>query len=159
MDGPLFMDAQITPHRALSPRGQKVLLGVMGAADLVLSAMLIAAGAGVAVPLLALSLLALAIALAASNRRLGALEQIKVSAAEVRVVRLGRSGEECVCASPTAFTRVELVDEDYGAAELRLRLSDRELAVGESLSRPERLALAKALESAIRRARSGGPAW
>jgi uncharacterized membrane protein len=60
-----------------------------------------------------------------------------------------------VWVSPTAFTRLALVGDAGDADHLRLRLSDRELRVARDLSPPERQAFAKALDTALWRARTG----
>ncbi len=44
MDGPLFMDAVITPHRSLSNRGAVVLISVVTAFDALLAVIFVAIG-------------------------------------------------------------------------------------------------------------------
>jgi uncharacterized membrane protein len=155
MDAPLLMDAVIAPNRALSPRGLIVLLAILGTMNAGLALVFIAMGAGPVVAFLGLDLAAVIVAFAVSNRRARDQERVRVSAAEIRVTRRARGGDLTVWASPTAFTRVVFLDEEDGAGEVRLRLSDRETPVAAALSRPERLAFVAALESAIRRARTG----
>jgi uncharacterized membrane protein len=156
MDAPLLMDAVISPHRALSPRGLVVLLTVLATINAAMALVFLIIGAGLVVPFLGLDLAAVAIAFFANNRRAAERERVRVSQTEIRVTRHDRAGEQTVWASPTLFTRVVFVDDEAGAGEVRLRLSDRETLVGAALSRPERLAFVAALEAAIRRARRGG---
>jgi uncharacterized membrane protein len=152
MDVPLFMDAVISPHRALSGRGLAIVLAVLIGLDAVFGLVFALMGAGLVVAFMALGALALAFAFVANNRRARDLERVQVSPVEVRVIRRVRAAEMVVWTSPTAFTRVELLDGEASAGELRLRLRDRKVEVAQALSRPERLAFAEALEKAIHRA-------
>ena len=155
----MFMDAVITPHRSLSRRGFIVLISLMTAINAITCAIFLAMGAGPIPIFLGLDLLAVIVAFVASNRAASRHERIQVTTAEVRVL-LQKAGQEprTVWVSPTAFTRVALVDDEHGAGDLSLRLSSRERPVARALSRPERLAFARALDSAIARARTG-KAW
>ena len=155
MDEPFFMDAVITPHRSMSSKGFIILIGVLTAINATSAAFFMYIGAGPVPIFLGLDLLAMIVAFAVSRRAARRHERIRVTATEVRVIQASPRGEETVWVSPTAFTRVALVGDAGDADFLRLRLSDRELRVARDLSRPERLAFAKALDRAIWRARSG----
>jgi len=155
MDGPFYMDAVITPHRSLSPRGLVVLIAVMTALDAAMAALFMAIGAPPIPIFLGLGLIAAIVALAASNRAAEKRERIQVTLAEVRVVLETPRGATTIWTSPTAFTRVSLAEAEDDEADLHLRLSGRELAVARALSRGERRAFARALDTAILRARSG----
>jgi uncharacterized membrane protein len=152
MDAPLFMDAVISPGRALSARGLMVLLAIFVGLDAVLALIFAFMGAAVVVVFMAAGIGALALALAISHRGGRDQERVQVSPIEVRVIRRERAAEKIVWTSPTAFTRVELIDGEASAGELRLRLRERQVKVAQALSRPERLAFAEALEKAIRQA-------
>jgi uncharacterized membrane protein len=154
MDTPLFMNAVISPNRALSARGLVVLLAVFIGLDAALALVFALMGAALVIGFMAVGVGALAVAFVISNRRTRDQERVQVSPLEVRVIRRVRRAETVVWTSPTAFTRVELVDGETSAGELRLRLRERQVEVAHALSRPERLAFAQALESAIRRAQS-----
>jgi uncharacterized membrane protein len=155
MDGPLFMDAVITPHRSLTSRGVVVLIGVVTAFDAVMAVVFVGVGAAPIPIFLGIGLLAVILALVASNRAALRQERIQVTPSEVRVVKEARGVAQIVWVSPTAFTRVSLADEDDDESALHLHLSDRALPVAGALSRGERRAFARALETAIRRARLG----
>lgn len=154
MDAPLFMDAVISPNRALSSRGLATLLAIFIGLDAALGLVFALMGAGLVVAFMGVGAVALALALAISNRRTRDQERVQVSPVEVRVIRRVRAAETIVWSSPTAFTRVELIDGEASAGELRLRLRERQVEVAHALSRPERLVFAEALEKAIRRAQS-----
>jgi len=155
MDGPLFMDAVITPNRSLSARGLVVLIAVMTALDAVMATLFVAMGAAPIPIFMGIALLAAVVALVASRRAATRRERIQVSAAEVRVVLESPGGPMTIWTSPTAFTRVFLAGDGDDDSRLELHLSDRELAVARALSRRERRDFAGALERAIARARVG----
>ena len=156
MDGPLFMDAVITPNRSLSARGLVALILAMTALDAGMAALFMAMGAAPIPIFMGVGLIAAVVALVASHRAAARRERIQVTAAEVRVTLETRRGAQTVWTSPTAFTRVSLAgEEDDDEGGLHLRLSDRELAVARALSRRERRDFANALERAIARARLG----
>ena len=149
------MDAVITPHRSLTPRGAMALIGAVSVFDALLAMMFVAIGAAPVPIFLGIGLFAMIVALVASQRSAMRRERILVSAAEVRVVTQERGAERLVWASPTAFTRVSFADGDDDETALRLHLSDRALPVAQALSRRERREFARALEAAIRRAKAG----
>jgi uncharacterized membrane protein len=156
MDGHLFMDAVITPHRSLSRRGFIVLISVLTVVNAATALGAFAMGAAPVPIFLGLDVIGVAIAFAFSHRAADRDERIQVTAAEVRVMlRTGKGDARTVWVSPTAFTRVALIGDAGDAGDLQLCLSDRELPVARALSRPERLAFAQALDQAIMRARIG----
>jgi uncharacterized membrane protein len=155
MDEPFFMDAVITPHRSMSSKGFIILIGVLTGINAVSAAFFVMLGAGPVPIFLGLDLVAIIVAFSVSSRAARHHERIRVTAREVRVSLASPRGEETVWVSPTAFTRLALVGDAGDADYVRLRLSDRELRVARDLSRPERQAFAKALDTAIWRARSG----
>jgi uncharacterized membrane protein len=155
MEGPLFMDAVITPHRSLTPRGAMALIGAVTVFDTAMAVIFVAMGAAPIPIFLGIGLFAMVVALVVSNRAATRRERILVSAAEVRVVKEERGAEQLVWVSPTAFTRVSLSDAEDDEAALHLHLSDHALPVAQALSRRERREFAQALEAAIRRARAG----
>ncbi|HSZ51834.1 MAG TPA: DUF2244 domain-containing protein [Caulobacteraceae bacterium] len=154
MDVPLFMDAVISRNRTLSPRGLRTLFSILIGIDVVLGVVFALMGAGLVAGFMALAAVALGVAFAINNRHARELERVQVSPFEVRVVRCVRAEETVVWTSPTAFTRVELIDGEASAGEVHLRLRERQVEVAQALSRPERLAFAEALEAAIRQAQS-----
>jgi uncharacterized membrane protein len=155
MEEPFFMDAVITPHRSMSSKGFIILIAVLTTINAVSAAFFVMIGAGPVPIFLGLDLVAVIVAFAVSGRAARRQERIRVTASEVRVIKASPRGEETVWVSPTAFTRVALVGDAGDADFLRLRLSDRELRVACDLSRPERVAFAKALDRAIWQARTG----
>ena len=147
------MDTVITPHRSLSEKGFIILIAVMTAINCATAVLFVSLGAAPVPVFLGLDLVAVVVARAVSNRRALRKERVQVSAAEVRVVLETPQGDQLLWASPTAFTRVNVVGETEDLPDLRLALSGRELPVGRALGRAERLDFAAALKQAILRAR------
>ena len=151
----VYMDALLTPSRSLSLRGLWVLMGVLVVYNLLVAVFLFAIGAFPVPIFLGLDFLGLFIAFRVSNRRAGRAERVHVTADRVQVSHRPPKGREhTVWSSPTAFTRVLVEQVGEHETHVRLRLSNRMLSLGASLSPEERSNFAEALERAIRSARS-----
>ncbi len=139
-----YLDAQITPARSLSRRGLKVVMTItiLLAAIPVTTFMIM--GAHLVLPFVGVDVFGLWLAFHIMNRRV-ASERVRVSSDLVEVLREGR----IVWSTATAFTRVE-----PGETAVRLAMSGRRMSVARSLSPGERKDFARALDDAIRRARS-----
>lgn len=149
------MDATIRPNRALSPRGFRILIGVVIAWNVVVAGVMVAIGAFPVPVFLGLDVLALAIAFGVLFRRQAAMaERVRVSAEAVTVERIGGRSSLSVWRSAPALTRVEVeTGEDEAVTRVRLTKSGRGASVGHALSPLERAAFARALERAIAEAR------
>jgi len=158
MSAGLYMDAVIKPNRSLTPRGVIWLVGVVTAANSAAAVVFLRLGATFVPLFLGIDVAALALALAASFRSAQQVERVQVSTADVRVTRETPKWSAVVWESPTAFTRVnvERDQEDGRVLACRLALSGRQTAVAAALSPKERAEFARALETAIWRARRGG---
>lgn len=156
VDGPLYMDVEITPHRSLSRRGRRVLMGVVIGINLVTALVFLSMGAKLVLPFLGIDVAGMGLALAVNTGGARRRERVRVGAQEVWVTRLARGREELVWTSPTRLTRSEFIDDETGPGLVQLRLRERRLAVAQDLSRPERVAFAKALDLAIWTARREG---
>jgi uncharacterized membrane protein len=159
MDGLLFMDAEISPHRSLSRRGFIVVIGLLTTINTGTALVFWRMGAAPVPVFLGIDVIAVIVAFVLSRHAGRARERIQVTTAEVRVLMQTAGGEaRTVWTSPTAFTRVALSGVAGEETDLTLRLFGREFAVARALSRPERVDFAAALNAAIRQARTGRPA-
>lgn len=147
------MDAEIRPNRSLSERGFIILIAVVTLANCASAAVFIAMGATFVPIFLSLDLLAVVVAFLASFRAARRVERVQVTAREVRVVQQTPRESRVVWESPTAFTRIQVEQEENRTVGLKLALSGREMAVAAALSPRERAEFAQALEDAIWRAR------
>jgi len=156
MAWPLYMDAEIKPHRSLSERGFIILISVITVANVAAAVVFLSMKANLVPIFLGLDVLAVVVAFLASFKAGRIIERVQVSAAEVKVTYEAGDKVRVVWESPTAFTRVTAErDEEDRCTALRLALSGRQTAVAAALSPRERGEFAKALETAIWRARRG----
>lgn len=155
MDSPYFMDAIITPNRSLSQRGLVILIGAITALNCISAGIFMSMGATLVPIFLALDVGAIALAFLVSNHAAKQVERVQVTAHEVRVLRQTPNAQALVWTSPTAFTRVDVEVEDDRTVGVRVRLSGKFAQVAAALSPGEQAEFAKALESAIWKARTG----
>lgn len=154
MDAPLHLDAVLKPNRSLPKAGLYALLGVLAFFNLAVGTLMVLALHAAPIPFfLGLDFLAVALAFRASYRQGRQFERVQVTADEVLVTHEFGSSARTVWRSPTAFTRVELEGEAE-EAHVRLRLSGRSLIVARQLGPQERSDFGKALQAAIKSARS-----
>jgi uncharacterized membrane protein len=149
----LHLDEVIARRPSLDKRGFFILIGVLVVLNLAVGIMFVAMGAPPIPIFLGLDVLAVWLAFRASYRQGLRRERVRVSADLVEVIREDGVRSETVWSSPTAFTRVALEDRGRYAAEVRLRVSRRALAVGQALGPRQRGELAEAIDAAIRAAR------
>jgi len=155
MSETLFMDSIIRPNRSLSAHGRRKLILAFAGLSLIPAAIFMRAGA---VPVLIYIAMVVAVvaALRLSARRGETHERVRVSARRIAVSRHAPGEETLVWESATAFTRVTMIDEEFGPGVLKLELSGREIQIARELSRPERLAFARHLKLAMSRATASG---
>lgn len=155
MDGPYYMDAVISPNRSLSQRGFVILISAITALNCVSALVFMSMGATLVPIFLALDVGAIALAFLVSFHAAKQVERVQVTAHEVRVLRQTPQAQALVWTSPTAFTRVDVEVEDDRTVGVRLRLSGKFAQVAAALSPGEQADFARALETAIWKARSG----
>ena len=153
-DARIHMDTVITPARSLSMTGFKVLLGVLILANLIVGTFFLTLGAWPAPIFLGLDVLGVFIGFRISYRRAATRERVVVTADQVRVLKELSGKARTIWSSPTAFTRVDLERSDRYGPQVRLRLSRKQLAIGQAMGPKEREELAEAIEQAILSARS-----
>jgi uncharacterized membrane protein len=156
MLGRLYMDRVLAPRPSLPRKGFIALLILLAAYNVILAGFLLAIGAFPVPIFLGLDFVAVLIAFRASYRRAASAERVQVTAQEVRVLRRVRGGEQPIWTSPTAFTRVRVHRPGERESEIQLRIWERTLSLGRSLSPGERSDFADALERAIAAARGEG---
>lgn len=153
MDGAYFMDAVITPNRSLSQRGLVILISIVTAVNAMTALVFLSIGATLVPIFLGIDVLAIATAFLISFQAARQVERVQVTAHEVRVLRQTPKAQALVWASPTAFTRVGVEVEDEETVGVKLMLSGRFAKVAGALSPKERADFARALETAIWKAR------
>jgi len=154
MDSPLYMDAEIRPHRSLSERGFIILIAVVTLANCASAAVFIVLKAFYVPFFLGIDVIAVVVAFLASFRAARQVQRVRVNAREIVVTHETPKWRRVLWESPTAFTRVNVQREEGRAIGVRLSLSGREMSVAQWLSPRERGEFANALEDAIRAARA-----
>jgi uncharacterized membrane protein len=150
--GPVFMDAHLTPNRALSVRAFTLLILVFCGINTGLAVLFWMQGAWPVVGFLALDVALLYVAFRINYRDGRISERVHVSAARVQLTRTDQQGRSLHWQVHPAWARVEPNSEavlvSAGASCLRL---------ASFLSPPERADFAAALNAAIIRARAYRP--
>src|SRR4051812_42489826 len=105
MTPPLYMDAEIKPHRSLSERGVIILISVITVANIASAMVFLRMGATYVPIFLGVDLLAVTLAFIASFRSARIIERVQVSAEAVKVTYETPKASRIVWESPTVFTR------------------------------------------------------
>ena len=148
----LYMDDAIRPYRSMSRQGLLVILGVLLAFNLLITVFLFAIGAFPAPIFLGVDFVGVLIAFHVSNRRAKVGQRVQVTHDEVRVIRERAGGAHTLWTSPTAFTRVEVEQDDGRVRQVRLRLRNQSMALAAALGPAEQAEFATRLQAAMRSA-------
>ena len=151
---PLFA-ATLTPQRSLSPRGKRVVIGLVAALALCPGIVFYVAGAWPVVGFMGLDVLAIWIALTVSMRGGKAYEVVTLWPGSLEVKKVDAKGIEDVLTFVPLNVRF-VIDRDYNERVIGLWLKERERKVelGAFLSADEKLSFSKAFGTALRRARA-----
>jgi uncharacterized membrane protein len=151
---PLFA-ATLTPHRSLSLKGKRVVIGLVAALALVPGVIFYIAGAWPVVGFMGLDVLAIWAALTVSMRAGKAREVISLWPGTLEIRRIDAKGvEQAMSFVPNQVRFV--IDRDFNERVQSLWLKDRgdtRVAIGGFLSPEEKLSFSKAFGAALRKAR------
>jgi uncharacterized membrane protein len=151
MEGQLFMDAVLRPHRSLSQRAFKAMLIAVIVVNIAVAAVFVLQGAFPVAGFMGLDVLALWLAFRWNYRAAQRAEYVRVAPGKVHVAAVSRDGVAAhwvlnpVWASVTRDGRGVLIRD--GAGQMR---------VGAFLSPKECDSFAAALDLALHRAKRGG---
>jgi uncharacterized membrane protein len=156
----ILFDAVLHPHRSLSPRGFRVLMGCVAAVSLAIGGWFVLNGAWPVFGFFGLDLLLIYVAFRVSYRRGRMYERVRLTEAELEVQRVDPRGGRRVWTFQPYWLRVTMDDPPEHDSQVTLSSHGRSLTVGSFLSPEERLDFAKALRLALGRLRrlSFGPA-
>jgi uncharacterized membrane protein len=147
-DGPVLMDAVLTPNRSLSRQAFLLVIGSFVFMNAAVALFFVAQGAFPVAGFLGLDVLALFWAFRMNYRSGRAVEQVLVSRGSVQITRsVPDKPAKCWSVSPL-WVRVH---DDPRA--VRLAAGGRSVLVGGFLSPKERTSFAEALKAALARAR------
>ena len=151
---PVFLDAELSPNRSLSPVGFRVVMIAMAAMSLVPSVIFLSQGAWPVVGFMGLDVLALYLAFRYSYAQGRAREYVRVTVQDVDIQRLDRKGRQTSAERfPSYWTRISMDEPPEPDSQLTVSASGRSTTVGQFLSAEERASLAAALREALARAR------
>jgi uncharacterized membrane protein len=150
VDGPLFMDAVLTPHRSLSLKAFRAMLIGVIAVNLAVSAYFIAQGAFPVAGFLGLDVLALWWAFRVNYRAARTVEQVRVGREHIHVSRRDPKGRVSHWTVNPSWARVSL-----DVTGVVIRAGKQGMRVAAFLSPPERAEFAQALDQALWRAKRG----
>jgi uncharacterized membrane protein len=152
--GELLFEAVIVPHRSLSPRQLKVLLGVLAGLSCFAMTILWLLGAWPAIGFSgAETILVIALVrLHAAGARAG--ELVMLTERELRLVHVDARGRRREAVLDPAWLTVLLEERRGRVPALWLVARGRRTELGTSLGEPEKRALARSLAAALERLRS-----
>lgn len=151
---PLFA-AELTPHRSLSARGGWIVVGLIALFAALPGLIFLSMGAWPIIGFMGLDVLAIATALYISMRRGKRREQITVWTDQLEWTATDAKGGKTLRRFNPKTVRLLLDrDADEKTLALRLRHGKDELEVGGFLSTDDKSSFAKALGTALRKARA-----
>lgn len=150
LDGPLYMDAVLRPHRSLSFAAFRLMLIVVIAANVVLAVVFMAQGAFPVAGFLGLDVLALALAFRWNYRAARVEEHVRIAASKVHVASVSADGEAKHWTLNPIWSRV--LREGRGVL---IRAGASQIRLGAFLSPKECASFAAALDAALHKARRG----
>ena len=150
---PLFA-AELTPNRSLSPRGMRIVIGLVAALAALPGLIFFLMGAWPVVGFMGLDVIAIAWALHVSMRRGRRREQITLWSDRLEVVSIDAKGGESVEGFNPKTVRL-IIDRDFNerTTALKLRTTQGETEIGAFLAPDDRSSFAKAFGTALRKAR------
>lgn len=150
MDGRLYLDAELRPHRSLSLTAFRLMLIVVIMANLIAAIVFIANGAFPVAGFLGLDVLALWLAFRWNYRAARIAEYVRVGAHRVHITSVGVKGEETHWVLNPVWAKV--LRDGKGVL---IRAGERQIRLGAFLAPKECKSLAEALDLALHRARRG----
>ena len=149
-----YFDAELTPHRSLSARGFRILIGVVAAANLAVGIGFYWVGAWPVFGFMGLDVALLYFLFRLNYRDAQEKEVLHLTDDAFTVRRISAKGEETRWTLEPYWLRVEMDDPPRHDSVLVLAARERRLAVGAFLTPEERLEMAQALRRALHRQRN-----
>lgn len=148
-------DAILRPHRSLSAKGFKLLLGVLIVFNAAFAIVMVAQGAWPVAGFMGLDVLGVYIAFRLSYAQARAMERILIDGPALIVRRIDERGRVSEWQCPAYWASVDLrEDDDHERGVLTVRSHGREFEIAKCLSPAERTEFATVLREALRRAKA-----
>ncbi|MEM9669540.1 MAG: DUF2244 domain-containing protein [Pseudomonadota bacterium] len=149
----IYMDAVLTPNASLSPRAFAIVMVVVGVCSFAAGMVYFTMGAWPVVGFFGLDALAIWLAFKMSFRTQSQETRVRVDGQYVHLRHTQKGRPDKSEKLPTAFVRVELEEPATHTSWLRIEHGSRVFIIGRFLTPEERTSFAKAMRSALRRAR------
>lgn len=147
----LYFDAWLRPHRSLTRRGLAMVLALAAIPSFILGCVFLAMGAWPVTGFLGLDVVLLYAAFRLNNRAAREAERVRLSDTELTVDRHAIDGKAEHWSFQPNWLRVHVDDPPRPDGKLLLSTHGRSLAIGQFLPPAERVEVADALRSALRR--------
>jgi uncharacterized membrane protein len=153
MDETLF-EAVIVPHRSLSRRGRRILLGAIAGLCTINAAVFISIGAWPVGGFTGIELLLASVMFSIHTRAAKASEMLMLSPGGLRILRTDIRGTRTERTLPPGWLQVMLVERPGRVPALLLVSHGRQEEIARALGEAEKRDLAAALDGALRRWRN-----
>lgn len=154
MSTALYFDAWLRPHRSLTRRGLAVVLAIAAVPSFGLGVVFLSLGAWPVTGFLGLDVALLYVAFRLNNRAARESERVRLSETALTVDRHAIDGRKEHWSFQPNWLRVDVDDPPRPDSKLLLTTHGRSLAIGQFLPPAERVEVADALRSALRRWRA-----
>ncbi len=151
---PCFFEAVIVPHRSLSRRGLRLLVGAICTLSVGTTAVFWWLGAWPIAGFNGVEITAALLLLRHNARAVRSNEVILLTESSLRIVRTAMDGTRTEREVPPAWLRVDVQERPGRVPGLYLASHGTRVEVGAALGEPEKLDLAAALKDALHRWRS-----
>ncbi len=151
----VYFDAELRPHRSLSPAGFMIVMVVATAFGFTIGVSFMLAGAWPVVGFCGLEVLLLYVAFRLNFRSGQIFERIRLTDHSLQIRRFGPKGELEQWEIEPSWLRVEIEKSRRHTGQLTLSSHGKSVVVGRFLPPHERLEIATALRIAVERYRGG----
>jgi uncharacterized membrane protein len=152
---PCYFDAELVPHRSLSPHGFRILMLVVILANATVGAVFFFSGAWPVFGFMGLDVGLLYFFFRLNYRNAQLIEKLRLTDEFLEVRRRFPNGEELRWTFEPYWLRVEIADPPQHDSKLLLVGRRRRLAIGSFLTPEERGDVARALRQALHIQRNG----
>lgn len=153
---PVLFAARITPHRSLSRIGFLTLMGFLTAVSFAAGMAFWLMGAWPVFGFFGLDVLAVWWAFRVNFYRAQAIEEITITASELRVRRVSHRGHQVEWVFNPLWVQLDKkIHAEFGVEKLYLTSRGRRISVGSFLGADEKASFAKALTAALHAAKRG----
>ncbi len=155
---PALFDAVLEPHRSLSQSGFLIVMASVVVVSFAAGMMFIMVGAWPVFAFLALDACLIYMAFRVNYRSGRMYETVRLTEENLTVVRVSSGGRVQRWSFQPYWLKVAIDDPPHQDSKLVLTSHGKSLAIGSFLTPPERLDLARALETALYKLREPPPA-